>query len=604
MKTLCLFFYLSLIFAVHSASVKSYSKSKNQIPATAMTKEEYDLINNTADLFIKEVIKSTQTPKLDSAVCSLCEGAVSLIHKLVNSETSRSAITVFINKICSTFVMDKEVCDAAVANYGPVVLDNLIERGLGPHRICEDLKICDITTPRINIEDYADRVLKDMPEVVEKKIDKDSTETLKVLQVTDIHFDDSYKEGTVVDCGRPLCCRDYPKEGEEGVTLAGFYGTIAGCDANIEAVKTFSDQIPKLGIDYILFTGDNIAHEVWSVKQEDVIKATKKIIDTMVAKIGMNIPIIPAIGNHEKAPVDQYGKNETYLLEGISEVFKPWLPEDAYESFRQYGYYSMKYKDTNLRFIVLNCLVCDAFNFNLLTETSQAKKMFDWFEGELSKAEKNGEFVHVIDHIPVGNHQQNIQCGLRMKILMERYQNIIRAYFSGHTHKDEIKIVRGYRNTKPLHVNYVSAGLTTFSEYNPSFRVFEVDKKSMLLKDFITYRLDINKSNADRTPHWYEAYRAFEFLNHTNLYDAEGVSKINIAGDYLIHCYTETQKAYDVAYDEKQVKSAYCSFAYDTYKEQMECSGEGKGFTEPYMHYIMSLISGSWKEENKLSYLS
>ena len=36
-----------------------------------------------------------------------------------------------------------------------------------------------------------------------------SSPTLRVLHLTDIHLDLQYAKGAKVDCGEPLCCRDY-----------------------------------------------------------------------------------------------------------------------------------------------------------------------------------------------------------------------------------------------------------------------------------------------------------------------------------------------------------------------------------------------------------
>ena len=72
--------------------------------------------------------------------------------------------------------------------------------------------------------------------------------------------------------------------------------------------------------------------------------------------------------------------------------------------------------------------------------------MFNWLENVLANAEKNGEIVHIMDHIPMSSSQHTIQCSSRLKILMDRYQKIIKGYFSGHSHNEYLVMVHEYYN--------------------------------------------------------------------------------------------------------------------------------------------------------------
>ena len=87
-------------------------------------------------------------------------------------------------------------------------------------------------------------------------------------------------------------------------------------------------------------------------------------------------------------------------MQGFADIFKPYLTEEAYETFRKYGYYSMLVKN-NLRIISINCLLCDSMNFHLLYDYKQTKEMFNWLEKILSESEKKGEIIHIMNHIPM-----------------------------------------------------------------------------------------------------------------------------------------------------------------------------------------------------------
>ena len=78
----------------------------------------------------------------------------------------------------------------------------------------------------------------------------------------------------------------------------------------------------------------------------------------------------------------------TVLLHGLSKAFRKYLTKEAYDTFSQFGYYTMLHKNTNLRIISLNCLICDSMNFNLIGDSFQVAKMFNWLENVLNEAEK------------------------------------------------------------------------------------------------------------------------------------------------------------------------------------------------------------------------
>ena len=347
-----------------------------------------------------------------------------------------------------------------------------------------------------------------------------------------------------------------------------------------------------------MFTGDNVAHNIWDVTQEEVVNNTKIIIDIIKKNIGNDIPIYPCLGNHEKAPVDEFYGSESVLLNGLGDIFKEYLSKDAEESFRKYGYYTMLHKDTKLRIVSLNCIICDSFNFNLIFDSNAPKKMFDWLENVLSQAEKNNEIVHIMDHIPIGHDQHTTQCAWRLKILLERYQNIIRGYFSGHSHSEYMTIVKEYTNqSKPNIIDYITSGLTTYSSYNPSFRIFEIDSIDYYVEDFIQYRMNLTESNKLRKPIWFISYIATDFFNVKTMADVESINKYEIGPQYVIKKYTDIDDAEKKSKDWGAINSCKCTFNCDTIEEQNKCQNMKAGFNERYLHYVLDYLMGNWKEE-------
>ena len=563
-------------------------------------------LENEFDSFIDNYIKENKvtlqsvfiSQEPSSLSCSLCEDTLDKIQSIILVKYGEEGLYKFCSKLCS-IVLDEKVCYAAIQRYGPIALDSLIKRATDKKIICSTLNLCPSSFDYISIEDYAKRVLSDKPENIDSlkpKINMNG-KTLKALQVTDIHLDLNYKENAIIECGIPLCCHETPKNiFDSNVKLSGKYGAIGNCDCSLEVVDAFSVKAKELEPDFILFTGDNIAHNVWEDTQEEVVYNTRIIIDSIERNFGKDTPIYPAIGNHEKAPVDEYYGPESVLLNGLAEIFKPYLSDEAYVTFKNYGYYSMLHKDTNLRIISLNCLVCDTMNFNLIFDASQAKNMFDWFENELKKAEKNNEIVYLLDHIPLVNHQHTLQCTYRLKILLDRYQHIVRGYFSGHSHSEYLTIVKEYNSEKPTHVNYICSGLTTYSDYQPSFRLYEIDEDTKYVKDYIQYRMDLEESNKKREAIWYISYKANEFFKVDSISNADAVSKYEIGKDYIIKKYTDSEVGYEKAKKKSSINDAICDFKENTFMEAFKCQNFGTSKLSKLLDWFLNTLMGSWRE--------
>ena len=244
----------------------------------------------------------------------------------------------------------------------------------------------------------------------------------------------------------------------------------------------------------------------------------------------------------------------------------------------------------------MNCLVCDTMNFNLIFDASQAKDMYDWFENELKKAEKNNEVVYLLDHIPLVNHQHTLQCTYRLKILLDRYQHIIRGYFSGHSHSEYLTIVKEYNSDKPTHVNYICSGLTTFSDYQPSFRVYEIDDDTKYVKDYIQYRMDLEESNKKREPIWFISYKANEFFKVDTISNADAVSKYEIGKDYIIKKYTDSEVGYEKAKKKSSINDAVCDFKENTFMEAFKCQNLGTSKLSKLLDWFLNSLMGSWRQ--------
>jgi hypothetical protein len=90
-----------------------------------------------------------------------------------------------------------------------------------------------------------------------------------------------------------------------------------------------------------------------------------------------------------------------------------------------------------------------------------------------------------------------------------------------------------------LYINFSSSYL------NPSFRVFEVDSNTKIIKDYLQYRLNLTLANSrSEDPVWDVSYRATEFFNVTSLNDVYKIKEFVSKIDTDIDIYTKVCKAF------------------------------------------------------------
>lgn len=253
--------------------------------------------------------------------------------------------------------------------------------------------------------------------------------------------------------------------------LAGHWGFMGKCDLPLRTTQNFADFIfSDIDPDFIIWTGDNPSHSEWKQdNQNEVYNVTKLFSDMLKRKSKRTnevIPVYPCLGNHEKFPIDQYYPYDNIiekpLLKTIGDIWIDFLGEEAYQEFTNYGFYSKKHLDTNLRIVSYNCLLCDVVDFYLIKNPNDPNNQLKWLENTFANAEKNGEIVYLIGHIPVGDSSFLSECSRRYQVLLDRYSHIIRGHFSGHTHFDEVKIMtRFYNEEESSGMIFIAPSLTT-----------------------------------------------------------------------------------------------------------------------------------------------
>lgn len=181
-------------------------------------------------------------------------------------------------------------------------------------------------------------------------------EGAKFLHLTDLHLDLLYSLHSSSYCGRILCCRKetnfqapqpaaplqantklrtvYDPTGSYQANLfslnqtyvesnisklpVGYWGSYGNCNLPLRTIKHMFHHLSKFvdQIDYVVFTGDSVSHNIWSTNRRQVIE-TNSILTRLIYKYllspknaiktdayGRKISyqpkrLVPAVGNHE-----------------------------------------------------------------------------------------------------------------------------------------------------------------------------------------------------------------------------------------------------------------------------------------------------------------
>jgi predicted MPP superfamily phosphohydrolase len=120
--------------------------------------------------------------------------------------------------------------------------------------------------------------------------------------------------------------------------------------------------------DLVFWTGDNIAHDIWNQTAHKNAEYTIQITN-WIKQYWSDIPVFATPGNHEFYPVNVMsfdGKEEVF--EQFSTLWKDWLDEESFETFKNFGFYSIPVRGAKetwdgFNIMVLNTGVCNNKNW-------------------------------------------------------------------------------------------------------------------------------------------------------------------------------------------------------------------------------------------------
>ena len=609
---------IALIFLFFNLSLCSnlfFQWRITDIEKKQLEKETFELIKSNVELYNKFIANyQSKTENLDEPVLRLsrythCQKCLNFVKKFRNIKEKFGGFDPLMNnlkiKICPFLkaVIDDDVCTGFIDKYGHVILDSFFTKFFSGYFFCEKVDLCpnEISRNYASADKYAQKILSNKISREKETPSKDG-EVIRMVQITDLHIDPHYSFNCSVNCKKPICCRNNSVEAiSEYEPLSGKYGHEGKCDAPMDLFKSFVEDAFQRNVDLIIWTGDNPPHDSWEGTQDDAFEIAKNIKDEIDKKFnsdGKKTPVFYSLGNHEKYPNDDYKDNEEEVLSKLSEIFNDYLDDESKETFKQGGYYSKKFGDTNLRIIALNCLVCDTINFNLFNSTKlHAKNMFRWLEAELQKAENNGEYVYILNHFPLNGGFTLTECAKRFQALFDRYEYTVRGIFSGHTHNDDVQGVSEYfNNSKIIHLNFHSPQFTTYTYKIPSYRIYTIDKATMEVINYEQFRFDLEKSNKEEKPYWYSAYNASTFYEVDNMLDYNKILDCKKMDEYVINKHSGAKIGIENKDNPDYIRKANCTMHTNNFDDYFKCYSPKLSLSFDFISAFTSFFIGPFED--------
>ncbi|XP_051902802.1 sphingomyelin phosphodiesterase [Hippocampus zosterae] len=469
--------------------------------------------------------------------CRMCQVLFTLLDVALLSDINEERVAYAMGEACIRLhLADEQVCRNITELFREDFIRALQESLLWPSEACGLL----LGPPCGKFDIYASwniTLPKDpKPPVTPPVPPKPGSPQSRVLFLTDIHWDNEYATGSAADCKEPLCCRndsDSPKwrRGE-----AGYWGTYSKCDLPLRTIENLLENLAGAGPwDWVYWTGDIPAHNVWSQTREQQLTALTVITRLIQKHLRPHVTVYPSIGNHESTPVNSFpppfvhgNRSSAWLYDTMADEWSKWLPESALKSLRYGGFYTTEIHP-GLRLVSLNMNFCARENFWLMVNSTDPANQLQWLVYVLQASEDKGEKVHIIGHIPPSMCLASWSWNYYH--IVNRYESTITGQFFGHTHFDEFQIFYdGETVTRPLGVAFISPSVTTYINLNPGYRVYYVDGNyqgsSRLVLDHETFILNLTEANRkpgehQEHPKWTLLYRATEAYGLSSIFPSD-----------------------------------------------------------------------------------
>ncbi|KZV71061.1 sphingomyelin phosphodiesterase [Peniophora sp. CONT] len=457
---------------------------------------------------------------LEQAVeCAACDALLIPIQTLAHIGND-AFVDVFASLCKLVGAEDDDVCEGELARTGPILAHSVRQFSIGGATsqkfcnavfgLCQEPSITPFTVPFPSAAPSNPKTFTSAGKA-----------PFQAVHLSDVHIDTQYVVGSDATCNKPICCRDFADSAATPVEPAGPFGA-STCDPPESLANSMLSAVKQFGGDaqFAIFTGDVEEGDTWLVEQSNV-TADLKSFNAQI-KSALSMPLYPAIGNHDAAPVNSFPRNTTettissqWVFDTQSAGWEPWIGSAAAADVdSKSGSYAIVPEGTNLRIISLNTLFWYKQNFWLYdtdTQVADPNGVFAFMVEELQAAEDAGQRAWIIGHIPAGKSDFFHDQSNYYDQVVQRYKNTIAAQFFGHSHKDQFEIAYSNYNEQTSatadSIVYVGPALTPTSG-NPAFKIYDIDPDTYEVMDMRVYFTNISSSTFQTSPTWELYYSA------------------------------------------------------------------------------------------------
>ncbi|EEC08556.1 sphingomyelin phosphodiesterase, putative, partial [Ixodes scapularis] len=471
-----------------------------------------------------QVMSEASIGVVSPKACDVCNSVAKMLLDYLNSGKSIQALIKLLQGVCAFFKLaGPETCNGAIDLYKDEVIYIMRNLKAPPHELCTVVMGSSCGPLASPVHNWTVPLNGRPKPAVDARTGRGLTRHLRVLHVSDTHYDPEYEPGSNGDCPEPMCCRGANGKAPSDETKAGKWGYLGKCDIplrTLESMLQHASQNHKASgarIDMILWTGDLPPHDPWKATKEETI-SNLRVTSQLIRKYFPTATVLPAIGNHEAVPINSFpvpnkgNYTVQWLYDEFANHWMDFLPQSTKPTIKRGAFYSIQ-AGKGLRVISLNTNLCYIYNWWLLYNSTDPKGQLHWLVDELQRAEDAGDKVFIMGHVAPVHLECITAWANSFRRIANRYESTIVAHFYGHTHFDHFHLFYDEKDeSRPTGVAYMGPSVTTFVETNPSYRVYTVDgvgdKPSWEVVDHETYWMDLAATNRDDKPRWALQYAA------------------------------------------------------------------------------------------------
>ncbi|EIM91610.1 acid sphingomyelinase [Stereum hirsutum FP-91666 SS1] len=455
--------------------------------------------------------------------CSSCQSVLlPPLQTLANQGDANFTVTM--TEVCEALQLaDVEVCSGTFSRTGLILSHGL--RGFSPNGTTA-VKFCNAVFGLCQQPPVTPfHVSFPKPAPSGTKFISRGRPPFQVLHISDVHIDRFYTVGADGNCSESICCRDPVSNMSVPVAVsdpAGPFGN-TNCDSPVSLSRSLLGAMNVIGIDakFSIFTGDVVERATWSVDRSEVMSDLVDWNEEMTKLLDM--PIYPALGNHDSAPVNSFPRkisatnpnitSAQFVFDTQSAGWEGLIGQVAANQVEHdSGSYSVVHPGTNLRIISMNTQYWYIQNYWLYDTDEQIPDpngLFAFLVYQLQEAEEEGQRAWIIGHIPSGKADFPHDQSNYYDQIIQRYKNTISAQFAGHSHVDEFQIAYSDYNNQTAKtadsVIFVGPALTPQSG-NPAFKLYDIDPDTYEVLDAKVFMANITDPTFQTSGPTWELY--------------------------------------------------------------------------------------------------